>query len=294
MRKVLIIFIIVVVIIAAVMIRMGTSKKAAQIDEGEKIIPVEVVPVSKGTVRSTCEVLGTIKANKTAQVFPETSGRVTRIFVKEGSYVSKNNNLMAVRNESIGFEYEEGNIKSPISGNVGKILVDVGSMINPQTSVALIFEYSRVKVEFNLSEVQGGAISKSQKVDIEIDALPGQLFKGKVSEISPVIDPMTRTISARAVINNPKKILRPGMTARITINLDEKDDVLSIPKHALLDSYLFIVKDSTAERRDVVVGLIGDENVEILQGLSQGEPVIVIGQERLAGGEKVNPIPRGE
>ncbi|MCK4756263.1 efflux RND transporter periplasmic adaptor subunit, partial [candidate division WOR-3 bacterium] len=281
MRKVLIIFIIVVVIIAAVMIRMGTSKKAAQIDEGEKIIPVEVVPVSKGTVRSTCEVLGTIKANKTAQVFPETSGRVTRIFVKEGSYVSKNNNLMAVRNESIGFEYEEGNIKSPISGNVGKILVDVGSMINPQTSVALIFEYSRVKVEFNLSEVQGGAISKSQKVDIEIDALPGQLFKGKVSEISPVIDPMTRTISAKAVINNPKKILRPGMTARITINLDEKDDVLSIPKHALLDSYLFIVKDSTAERRDVVVGLIGDENVEILQGLSQGEPVIVIGQERL-------------
>lgn len=294
MRKVLIIFIIVVVIIAAVMIITGTSKKDVQTEQGEKIIPVEVVPVSKGTVRSTCEVLGTIKANKTAQVFPETSGRVTRIFVKEGSYVSKNNNLMAVRNESIGFEYEEGNIKSPISGNVGKILVDVGSMINPQTSVALIFEYSKVKVEFNLSEVQGGAISKSQKVDIEIDALPGQLFKGKVSEISPVIDPMTRTISARAVINNPKKILRPGMTARITINLDEKDDVLSIPKHALLDSYLFIAKDSTAERRDVVVGLIGDENVEILQGLSQGEPVIVIGQERLAGGEKVNPIPRSE
>jgi multidrug efflux pump subunit AcrA (membrane-fusion protein) len=294
MRKVLIIFIIVVVIIAAVMIITGTSKKDVQTEQGEKIIPVEVVPVSKGTVRSTCEVLGAIKANKTAQVFPETSGRVTRIFVKEGSYVSKNNNLMAVRNESIGFEYEEGNIKSPISGNVGKILVDVGSMINPQTSVALIFEYSKVKVEFNLSEVQGGAISKSQKVDIEIDALPGQLFKGKVSEISPVIDPMTRTISARAVINNPKKILRPGMTARITINLDEKDDVLSIPKHALLDSYLFIAKDSTAERRDVVVGLIGDENVEILQGLSQGEPVIVIGQERLAGGEKVNPIPRSE
>lgn len=294
MRKVLIIFIIVVVIIAAVMIRIGTSKKDVQTEQGEKIIPVEVVLASKGTVRSTCEVLGTIKANKTAQVFPETSGRVTRIFVKEGSYVSKNNNLMAVRNESIGFEYEEGYIKSPISGNVGKILVDVGSMTNPQTSVALIVEYSKVKVEFNLSEVQGGAISKSQKVDIEIDALPGQLFKGKVSEISPVIDPMTRTISAKAVINNPKKILRPGMTARITINLDEKIDVLSIPKHALLDSYLFIVKDSTAERRDVVVGLFGDENVEILQGLSQGEPVIVIGQERLAGGEKVNPIPRGE
>jgi len=294
MRKVLIILIIIVVIIAAVMIRMGTSKKDVQIEQGEKIIPVEVVLASKGTVRSTCEVLGTIKANKSAQVFPETSGRVTRIFVKEGSYVSKNNNLMAIRNESIGFKYEEGYIKSPISGNVGKILVDVGSMINPQTSVAMIVEYSRVKVEFNLSEMQGGSISKSQKVDIEIDALPGQLFDGKVSEISPVIDPMTRTISVKAVINNPKKTLRPGMTARVTINLGQADDAISIPKHALLNSYLFVTTDSTAERRDVVVGLIGDENVEILQGLSQGEPVIVIGQERLAGGEKVNPIPRGE
>ena len=294
MRKVLIILIIVVVIIAAVMIRIGTSKKMAQIDEGEKIIPVEVVPASKGTVRSTSEVLGTIKANKTAQVFPETSGRVTRILVKEGSYVSKNNNLMAIRNESIGFEYEEGYIKSPISGNVGKILVDVGSMINPQTSVALIVEYSKVKVEFNLSEMEGGSVSKSQHVAIEVDALPDQLFDGKVSEISPVIDPMTRTIGVKAVINNPKKTLRPGMTARVTINLGEAEDAISVPKHALLDSYLFVAKDSTAERRDVVVGLIGDENVEILEGLSEGEPVIVIGQQRLAGGEKVNPIPRSE
>ena len=84
------------------------------------------------------------------------------------------------------------------------------------------------------------------------------------------------------------------MTARVSINLGEKKDALVIPEDALLDSYLFVVEDSTAERRDVIVGLIGDEYVEIVDGITEGEQVVVIGQQRLAGGEKVNPIPRSE
>ncbi|KPJ71277.1 hypothetical protein AMJ52_08740 [candidate division TA06 bacterium DG_78] len=294
MRKGLIIIIIVVILIIAVAIRIITSQRRAEVITEEQVVPVEVTPVTRGNVKSTCEVLGMVTANKSAQVFPETIGRVTRILVKEGSYVSKNSNIMAIRNETIGFDYEEGYIKSPISGNIGKIFVDVGSMITPQTPVALVVEYSQVKVEFNLSEMQGGCVSKSQTVTIEIDALPGQPFKGKISEISPVIDPMTRTISAKAVINNTKKLLKPGMTARVKINLGEKNDVIVIPKDALLDSYLFVVQDSTAERRDVVVGLIGDQYVEILEGISEAERVVTVGQERLAGGEKVNPILRSE
>jgi multidrug efflux pump subunit AcrA (membrane-fusion protein) len=62
----------------------------------------------------------------------------------------------------------------------------------------------------------------------------------------------------------------------------------------MLDGYLFVVIDSTAERRDVEVGLVGDEYVEILSGLAEDELVVVVGQQRLAGGEKVNPIPGSE
>jgi multidrug efflux pump subunit AcrA (membrane-fusion protein) len=84
------------------------------------------------------------------------------------------------------------------------------------------------------------------------------------------------------------------MTARVTLNLGEKEDALVIPENALLDSYLFVVRDSTAERRDVVVGLAGGKYVEILEGIEEGDQIIVIGQQRLAGGEKVNPIPRSQ
>jgi membrane fusion protein (multidrug efflux system) len=207
--------------------------------------------------------------------------------------VKKDANIMAMRNETVGFEYEEGFIKSPISGNVGEIMVDVGSMVSPQASVAVIVDYYRVKIEFHVAEVNIGCVKKNQNVNIVVDGI-GTNFTARVSEISPVIDPMTRTAAVKAVTLNSKKLLRPGMTARVQMNLGEKSDALRIPSDALLDSHLFVVTDSTAERRDVQVGLVGDDYVEILEGLTDGEKVIVVGQQRLAGGEEVNPILRGE
>jgi|GEM_PF-350509 len=294
MRKFIIISVIVIVLAVAVIIRVGVSRKPTKQEEAEKIVPVEVFPVTLGNVQSTCEIIGTIKANKTAYVFPETMGRITRILVKEGTYVNKGSKLMALRNETIGFEYEEGYITAPISGNVANIMVDNGSMVNPQSQVAMVVEFSRVEVSFNMSENAIGCISKGGKVRVIVDAAPEIQFNGTISEVNPVIDPLTRTVAAKAVVNNPKKILKPGMTARVTLNLGSKENVLTIPRDALLDGYLFVVKDSTSERRDVTVGLVGDEYVEILEGIEQGEQVIIVGQQRLAGGEKVNPIKQEE
>ncbi|MGB7055039.1 MAG: efflux RND transporter periplasmic adaptor subunit [bacterium] len=293
MRKWLIAVIIIIVLIVAFVLRMNASQRKEQREEVTQALPVEVTMVTKGAVISTCEVLGTILADKTAQVFPETMGRILRVLVKEGSYVNKNDNIIAMRNETVGYEYEEGYIKSPISGNVGKIMVDVGSMVTPQAPVAVIVDYSRVKIEFHIAEVNAGCVVRNQEVKIVVDGI-AQNFAARVSEISPVIDPMTRTASVKAITANSKRLLKPGMTARVQINLGEETDVLRIPKDALLDSYLFVVTDSTAERRDVKLGLIGDEYTAILEGIRENEQVIVVGQQRLAGGEKVNPIARGE
>jgi len=294
MRKLLIAVVIIVVLAIAIVLRISTSQRGKRAEESVQRISVEVMLATRGNVKSTCEVLGTVTADKTAQVFPETMGRITKILVKEGAYVAKDNNLMAIRNETIGFEYEEGFITSPISGNLAKIMVDVGSMVTPQAPVAVVMDYAKVNVLFNIAETNMGCINKNSRVAINIDAMPNMNFQGAVSEITPVVDPMTRTLGVKATVNNAKKKLRPGMTARVTINLGEKTDVLVIPKDALLDGYLFVVSDSTAERREVVSGIIGDKNVEIISGLKEGERVVVVGQQRLAGGEKVNPVLRSE
>jgi membrane fusion protein (multidrug efflux system) len=294
MPKWLIILIIVIIFVIAVAVRIVFSNRDTRGEEVEQAVAVEVMSAEKGDVISTCEVLGTIMADKTAPVLPETMGRITRILVKEGSYVKKNTKIMALRNETIGFEYEEGYIRAPISGNIAKIMVDVGAMVTPQSPVAMVVDYARVKVAFNVSETEAGCISKKKKVFIETDALPDESFKAQISEISPVIDPMTHTIAVKAVINNNRKQLKPGMTARVKISLGEKINVVRIPRDAFLDGYLFVAEDSIAERRDVEVGLIGDKNVEILAGIQEGEHVIIVGQQRLAGGEKINVLIRGE
>ncbi len=290
MRKVVIIIVVVVVLLVLVFLRIQCTRSGRGGAVEKTPMPVEITAVGTGDVSNSCEVLGSISARKTAMVFPETMGRITRILIKEGSRVYKNSRLMGYRNETIGFEYEEGFITSPISGSVADVMVDVGSMVNPQTPVAKVVDYSVVEVEFNISETDLGCIKKKNSVAVTVDGLPDKEFHAKISEISPVIDPATRTIAITAGINNPEKLLLPGMTARVTVKLGEAMDVLVAPKDAYRDGFVFVVADSTAEKRRVEIGLMGDRFVEIKNGLAPGERVVTIGQERLAGGEKVNPI----
>jgi membrane fusion protein (multidrug efflux system) len=289
MRKIVIIIVVVLVVLILVFLRIQCARRNRAGEVEKEPMPVEVTEVAHGDVMNTCEVLGSITARKTAMVFPETMGRITRILVKEGSGVYKNSRLMGLRNETIGFEYEEGFITSPISGNVAEIMVDVGSMVNPQMPVAKVVDYSVVKVEFNVAETNIGCIDKKNSVIVNVDGLSEE-FVAKISEVSPIVDPGTKTVGIKATVKNPKKLLKPGMTARITVKLGEVSDVIVVPKDAYRGGFVFVVADSTAEKRKVEAGIMGDEYIEIKNGLTVGERVVTIGQERLAGGERVNPI----
>ncbi len=290
MRKAVIIIVIILVLLILVFLRIQCARRSRAGEIEKAPMPIEVMTVEKGDVSNTCEVLGSLTARKTAEVFPETMGRITRILVKEGSTVYKNSRLMGVRNETIGFEYEEGFITSPIAGSVAEIMVDIGSMVNPQMAVAKVVDYSVVKVLFNIAETNIGCVERKNAVLVTVDGLPKEEFIAMISEISPVIDPGTKTVGIKATVNNPKRSLKPGMTARVTINLGEKTDVIVVPKDAYRSGFVFVVEDSTAEKRGVEAGIIGDMNIEIVNGLEVGERIVVVGQERLAGGEKVNPI----
>jgi len=294
MRKSLILVSVVIVILVAVILRATLGRRAKKGGEAVLRPAVEVVKASKDTVRSTCEVIGIILADKTAQVFPELMGRVSKIMVKEGSTVEKGSKLMSIRNETVGFEYEEGYVQSPIAGEVGKILVDVGAMVTPGVPVAIVVDYATVKASFNLAERDAASVSKGKSILVETDARPAHPIRAEISEISPIIDPMTRTSSVKAVIPNGRRLLKPGMTARVRIILAEKRNVLAVPKDALIDGHVFVAKDSVVEKRAVQTGLIGDNKAEITSGLGENEVVVTVGQQRLAGGEKVSPVPRGE
>jgi multidrug efflux pump subunit AcrA (membrane-fusion protein) len=289
---VLIVIIAVLVIGTVIRLSLSSKQKKAAADE-KQALSVEAVRTMKGDVSRSSEMIGNVLADKTAQVFPETMGRVARIMVREGSYVAKGDQLMAIKSESVGFEFEESYITAPIAGVVGKIMTEVGSMVAPQAPAALVVDYSRVKVSFNVAEIDAGSLRLNKNLTVTVDALPDEKFSGAIAEISPVIDPMTRTIAVKVLLYNPKSLLKPGMTARVRLSLGDRAGVLRVPVDALMDDHLFvIVSDTLAERRDVKTGLIGDEMAEITSGLNENDLVIVIGQQRLVGGERVKAMVR--
>ncbi len=288
-----IITIIIIVLVIGIVLRLTLVKKQS-IGKMERIPPsVEIILVKKGDVQKTNTLIGTLTADKTVQVFPEGMGRVTKLFVKEGSYVQKGEKIIGIKNETVGFDFEESYVTAPISGTVAKILVDIGSTVAPQVPVAMIVDASRIKVSFNVPEIEAQYFRLNMPVNISVDAVSERAFNGYITEISPVVDPLTKTVAVKGVIQNPGINLKPGMTARVSIKLSEKKGVVAISKDALIDNSVFVVnRDSTAERRPIKIGLIGDELIEITEGLSENEYVVVLGQQRLAGGEKVIPIVR--
>jgi membrane fusion protein (multidrug efflux system) len=293
-RKRRTVWIIVGLVVAAVVIRLITLPQRREPQREEAILSVAVETVKPGRVVSSLELLGTVMGERQVQVFPEFAGRVTERLKKEGDRVRKDEPILALRSEAVGFEFEPGVVRSPIAGVVGKILVDVGQMVAPQVPVALVVDYDRVKVQIQIPEHQLPRITPGRKGEVRVDAYPDRVFVGQLTELSPVLDLASRTATARLSLANPSQRLTPGMVARVRLILDLRDGVISVPKEALVDGSVFVVEDGVAVRRSVKLGLSGDERVEIQSGLTKGEEVVVIGQERLHGGERVEAVEASE
>ncbi len=130
--------------------------------------------------------------------------------------------------------------------------------------------------EYELSLVRTG-----QKVQVETSAIPGQVFEGTVQSIDSVLDPMSRSARIRAVLKDPQGVLRPEMYVNALLQAD-LGERLAVPQEAVLDTgtrrVLFVEKsEGVLEPREVEVGVRADGYVEILKGISEGEPVVTSG-----------------
>ena len=125
-----------------------------------------------------------------------------------------------------------------------------------------------------------------------VDIFPGEVFEGKVSRINPALDAATRTFGVEITIPNGKERLRPGMYARATFSMGERENVM-IPDQALQkqtgssERYVYVIKDGVAEYRFVKDGRRVGDKIEILEGLTAGEQVATTSFTRLISGKKV-------
>ncbi len=255
---------------------------------------VTVVPVQRGTVSRSVQLIGVLQGEQQVTVTSKITGRVTEIVKPEGSPVEKDEPIAYVVNDIPGMDYKPGPVRSPITGVVGKVYVEVGQSVAPTMPFATVARFSdRVKMKAVVSDGDLPFIKRGAKATIFLSAIPDTVFSGTVTLVSPMLDPQTRTATVEITIPNPKRRLVPGMAGMARITVEEKKDVARVPLAALFTTNeirVVVIKESTAHFREVNFGLRGDEWVEVLSGLEPGEMVATIGKERVKEGQSVTPV----
>lgn len=182
-------------------------------------------------------------------------------------------------------------ITSPLHGGVTKRHVDPGTMVKDTTPILTIMDLAEVKMVVNVTEKEFVRLKKGQPVKVFIAPFPEKVFPGRIEIITPALELQSRTAEIQIAIPNPGYILKPGMFGRVEIVLRSQPKALVIPVQAVFTQedkdFVYVVKDGKAYRRPIQKGLVKDTLVEVVQGLTWGELVVISGQSLLREGLRV-------
>lgn len=186
-------------------------------------------------------------------------------------------------------------IRAPFSGWLSLRRISPGTVVNAGTTIVTIVDHSTIKLDFTVPETYLSALKPGLDISATAAAFPGEAFRGRISSIDPVLDPVTRSATARAMLPNPDLRLRPGMLMTVDIKSPARD-VLMVPELAIIGegsgAYVWKVSpDNQATRTNVTAGTRRDGRVEILSGLSEGDRVVSEGTVKLRGPGPVKPAP---
>jgi membrane fusion protein (multidrug efflux system) len=191
----------------------------------------------------------------------------------------------------IRVQYEEGFVKAPIGGRVNKRYVDQGEFVGPGTAMFDLVDNSQMKIEVSVPELDVHYLSVGQKALVRVDAFPDRILEGRVLFVAYAADPATKTFRVTLAIENRKQDIRAGMIARVGLLRREVPDALVAPLSALVDRngerLIFVEENGVAHARNIAIGVIEQDRVQVTEGLKAGEKLIVAGQSGLEEGVKV-------
>jgi RND family efflux transporter MFP subunit len=191
-------------------------------------------------------------------------------------------------------QLQDTRITTPISGIVTERRVDIGSVVSNGMVVANVVDIAKLKVKVNVAEKDVFKLKVGEEVEVTTDVYPNVKFKGVIASISAKGDE-AHTYPVEITLNNSKEYpLKAGMFGRIHFTSLGERQTLAIPREALLGSVrsarVFVAENGVARLRPITVGQEVGKMLEVLEGLQEGELVIVSGQNNLRDGYAINVI----
>ena len=196
------------------------------------------------------------------------------------------------------YQLKNTQISAPITGKVTSITVSTGEMVSPSVPLLSIIDVSRVFVKVGISEKDISKIKEGQTVDLKIDAFPEEKFQGEVVSKGVAVDQISKTLEVKIEILQPKVDIPVGVFARGDILIKTNQDALIVSSSALVRKkdgvYVYVIEEGIARQKEVVLGIIQAKRVEILEGLSEEEEIVVLGNQELGDGLKVDVLNKEE
>jgi RND family efflux transporter MFP subunit len=196
--------------------------------------------------------------------------------------------------ESTQKAYEDCKIKAPISGFVAQkeLTIEKGNVLAGGTLVARIVDISSLKATISVGEMEVGILKKGMPAKVKVQAVNSQIFKGKVAAIAAGSNPATGSYPVEVTWKNtPKREIKSGMSVRVTIMTKDSDSAILIPAMCIFEkeykNAVYTAMDNKAAIRFVQTGRAVGNNIEVTEGLSEGDIVITSGIAGLSRGDKV-------
>lgn len=196
----------------------------------------------------------------------------------------------SARLEELQITLANTRIVSPVDGFVGRRNADPGAWAAQNAPVVSVVDISRLRLVANVVEKDLRAVTVGDPASVEVDAYPGEVFKGRIARVSPVLDPATRTASMEVEIPNSDNRLKPGMYARVVLSVEERTDAILVPKTAVVDfegrrGVWTADADNKATFVPVQIGLEDATQVQIVGGVAAGDRVVTVGGASLRAGD---------
>ena len=219
------------------------------------------------------------------QSYDETDARLKSAQANYDLALQEVRNLLAslkqytATSELAGKKLRDTEIRAPLAGYVKGKAISEGEYVRVQTALVTIVRVNPIKAIINIPEKMAGWVTVGRPVTISVEAYPDRKFTGRIARMNPTVDPETRSFVAVGHVDNGEELLKPGFFLRASIPSNRVENLLTIPQKALAYTYgvysVFVLKGNQAQQREVKIGDRLGGDVEILEGLSEGDHVAI-------------------
>jgi multidrug efflux pump subunit AcrA (membrane-fusion protein) len=267
------------------------------------VFAVNTTVAVRGQIQDYIALSGDIISDSSVDAYSEAAGKVAEVYVSVGQRVARGQRIAAVDPSRPGMDFQWSFVTAPISGTVISLTAQVGMTISQAVPLVRISGGTGLEIRLYVAERFISKMAVNLPCEIGLDAWPGDVFRGSIRELAPIVDPASRTMEVKVSVTNPGSRLKAGMFAKVRIITERKENIVKIPVTAMLsrfgERYVYVVEkdsenpDQTVVRKRIVVpGISIDGTLEIQSGLEPDEEIVVRGQTLLNDGARVNVVDR--